>query len=102
MATECLAQGIENLQVEYGLDTNGDGAANVYIANPTQAQLQNTVSARIYVLARTADPDIKYTNTKTYSISNAPAYTPADNFYRRVFSITIGMHNLKTLSALRS
>jgi len=102
MATECLAQGIENLQVEYGLDTSGDGAANVYIANPTQAQLQNMVSARIYVLARTADPDIKYTNTKTYSISNAPAYTPADNFYRRVFSITIGMHNLKTLSALRS
>jgi type IV pilus assembly protein PilW len=102
VATECLAQGIENLQVEYGLDPDGDGRPNVFLANPTFAQMQTAVAARVYVLARSSDADIQYTNQKTYRLSNAPAYTPADNFYRRVFSITVGLRNLASLRRLRS
>lgn len=102
MDTECLAQGIEDLQIEFGLDEDGDGRPNLYLANPTLAQLQIAVSARIYVLARTSDPDLRYTNPKTYRIGNAPEYTPADNFYRRVFSISVGINNLRSLQELRS
>lgn len=100
--TECLAQGVENLQMEYGLDPDGDGEPNVFVANPTFAQMQSAVAARFYVLARSADPDIQYTNQKTYQLSNAPAYTPADNFYRRVYSVTVGLRNLATVRRLRS
>jgi len=100
MVTECLAQGVENLQLEFGLDTNGDGDPNIYLPNPTPAQMQTAVSARIYVLARSAQPDIRYTNEKSYSISNAPVYEPNDNFYRRVFSIVVGLRNLKALRNL--
>ena len=102
MVTECLAQGIENLQVEFGLDGDGDGEPNVYVENPTLGQMQSAVSARIYVLVRSAEADRRYTNPKTYEISNAPVYTPADNFYRRVYSITIGLRNLSSLQRLRS
>jgi type IV pilus assembly protein PilW len=101
MATECIAQGVENLQVEYGLDTDGDGDPNAYVSSPTLAQLQMAVSARIDLLTRSAEDDIRYDNDKTYSISNAPDYTPDDNFYRRVYSITVGLHNLKSLRVLR-
>jgi type IV pilus assembly protein PilW len=100
MVTECLAQGVENLQVEVGLDSNGDGDPNVYLPNPTPAQMQNAVSARVFVLARSTQPDIRYTNEKVYSISNAPAYAPNDNFYRRVFSVVVGLRNLKALTNL--
>ncbi len=100
MVTECLAQGVEDLQLEFGLDTNGDGTPNVYVPNPTPAQMQTAVSAKIYVLARSTQPDIKYTNAKSYSISNAPLYEPNDNFYRRVFSIVVGLRNVKSLRIL--
>lgn len=100
MVTECLAQGVEDLQVEVGLDSNGDGDPNVYLPNPTPAQMQNAVSARVFVLARSTQPDIRYTNEKVYSISNAPAYAPNDNFYRRVFSVVVGLRNLKALTNL--
>lgn len=102
MTTECLAQGIENLQVEFGLDSDGDGEPNLYVPDPTLDQLQTAVAARIYVLARTTDEDFQYTNDKTYEISNAPAYTPADNYMRRAFSIDVGLHNVAGLHRLRS
>lgn len=95
--TECLAQGVENLQIEFGLDVNADGSPDGYVANPTPAQMLNAVSAEIYVLTRSATPDFRYTNDKTFTVSNAPAYTPADNFYRRVFSVSISLRNLRSL-----
>lgn len=98
---EVLAYGIENLQVEYGLDGDGDGEPNVYLSNPTLEQMQTAVSAQISILARSAERNAQYTNDKTYSIGNAPDYTPADNFYRRAFSITVGLHNLRNLRRLQ-
>ena len=86
MITECLATGIENLQIEYGVDTTDDGQPNVFLTNPTLAEMQTVVSARVFLLARTTDIDTRYTNTKTYSISNAPDFVPGDSFHRRVFS----------------
>ena len=102
MIDECLAQGVEDLQVEFGLDTNADGEPNIYVPNPTFAQMQSAVTARIFVLSRSADPDDRYTNPKTYQISNAPAYTPADSFYRRVYSVTVSLKNMAALQRLRS
>jgi len=96
--TECLATGIEDLQIEYGIDTTDNGNPNIYLPNPTLAQLQTVVAARITLLARTIDPDTLYDNDKTYSLSNAPDYTPADNFHRRVFSTTVGIQNIRSLN----
>lgn len=101
MVDECLAQGIEDLQIEYGIDTSGDGRPNGYVDDPTQAELQSAVTARVFLLARTADPDRRYTNEKTYQIGNAPAFAPADNFYRRVYSVTVGLRNVSSLNNLR-
>lgn len=100
MNTECIARGIEDLQVEYGLDTNGDGSANRYLTNPTLAELQQAVSARVYLRARTLIEDRRYTDDRTYTVSNAPAVTPADNFHRRVYSTTVTIHNLRNMQRL--
>jgi len=95
METECIARGVEDLQLEYGVDDNEDGSVDFYMTDPTQAQLENTISARIYLLARTAEMDRSYQDNKTYSLSNADDYTPGDSFRRRVFSTTVGIANIR-------
>jgi len=100
MTTECLATGIEDLQIEYGIDTSEDGHPNIYSANPTLTDIQNVVSARIFLLARTTDIDTRYTNDKTYSISNTPDYVPTDSFHRRVFSTSVSIQNIRSLNMM--
>lgn len=100
MTTECLAAGIENLQVEYGVDTTADGNPNVYLSSPSLADMQNVVSARIFLLARTSAIDTLYTNQKTFSLSNSPDYSPADSFHRRMFSTTVSIQNIRNLNIM--
>jgi len=100
MTSECIATGIEDLQIEYGIDSTADGNPNSFLANPTLVQMQNVVSARIFLLARTTDIDTRYTNDKTYLIGNAPAFIPADNFRRRVYSTTVSIHNIRIINIM--
>jgi prepilin-type N-terminal cleavage/methylation domain-containing protein len=100
MTTECLARGVEDMQIEFGIDTDNDGSANVYLAAPLASQMSQVVSAKIYLLVRSEESDISYVNDKVYTLSNAAAYTPNDNFYRRTFSTTVGVRNLRNLNRL--
>jgi len=100
MTTECLATGIEDLQIEYGIDNTEDGHANVYLTNPTLTEMQNVVSARIFLLARTTEIDTRYTNDKTYSLSNSGDYQPDDSFHRRVYSTSITIQNIRTMNMM--
>jgi prepilin-type N-terminal cleavage/methylation domain-containing protein len=97
---ECIAQGIERVQFEFGIDTDGNGSVNAYVPNPTAAQLSELAAIRIYVLARSVRGDPSYVNPKTYQLSNEPAFTPNDNFYRRVFASTIMVRNVNNLRQL--
>lgn len=100
MTTECIAAGIENMQVEYGIDVTGDGFTNLYLPNPTLLQMQSVVAARVTLLARAADIDTRYENAKTYLLSNADPYTPQDNFHRQTVSTTVGIQNIRSLNAM--
>jgi type IV pilus assembly protein PilW len=100
MTSECLAAGIEDLQIEYGIDLNDDGNPNVFLPNPTLAQIQSVVSARIFLLARTTKVDRRYQNNKAYTVSNAPLYAPGDNFHRRVVSTTVSIQNVRSLNMM--
>jgi type IV pilus assembly protein PilW len=98
--TECVAEGIEDLQIEYGLDPDGNGTVNHYVADPTLEELQQVVAARISLLARTVQPDRKYTDNRTYQVGNAAPYTPNDQFHRRLYAVTVTIHNLRNLKRL--
>lgn len=98
MVETCLAQGVESLQIEYGIDTDVDGVANIYTSTPSNAQLQTQlVSVRIHLLMRAVDADPGYTNNKTYNIGDLANYAPADNFYRRVYTTTVLVRNTRNL-----
>lgn len=97
-----LAEGIENLQLEYGVDTTvpSDGIADAYwtaadiplatdtplVADP-QRQWNNVVSVKAFVLARNTEPTAGYTNTKKYVLNSsgdpATGVGPFNDGYRR-------------------
>ena len=95
IVTESIALGVEDMQIEYGIDTNTDGFADRYLSDPTAAQMQQVTTCRIYLLMRSTEADENYSNVRTYTYSNSPLspYTPGDKFYRRTFSTTVKVRN---------
>lgn len=100
MVDECIARGVESLQLEFGVDPDGDGAANRYISAPTAAQMAQVVSIRASLLVRSQTPQPGYANDKLYRIGNRPDYRPADGFFRRVYTATVNTRNLNSQSGL--
>jgi type IV pilus assembly protein PilW len=73
-----LVEGIENMQLDYGMDTDGDGYPNNYITNPaTSTDWSNVMAVRINLLARNIDCTASYQDTKTYNLGLASGITPA-------------------------
>lgn len=88
-----VARGIEYFHVMFGIDTDTDGTANAYVSEPSDAEMAQAVTARVYVLARSLDPDYSYTNDKTYQLGDVTRSGNGDNFYRRVFVTTVKLRN---------
>lgn len=102
MTTEVLVDGVENLQIEFGVDEDDDFIANYYTAAPTAAEIADAVSARIYVLAVSVNEIPEYNNDKTYALGSTTVNAANDGFYRRVFSTTVVLRNPTNLIALDS
>lgn len=100
--TNCIAQGVETLQVEYGLDTDGDGFPERYQNGLAAADAGAIAAVRVSLLARGSKPDSQYSNEKTYTIANYSLDKSAapDNFYRRVYSTTVQTRNPTNLRTL--
>jgi type IV pilus assembly protein PilW len=101
-----LVEGIENLQVEYGVDTDpaatnavtgvpGDGAPdNAYLTAPTLADWGNVVTAKVFVLARNTERSAGYTDNKSYQLGTAAVpVTPGGNFKRHLYSAEVRLVN---------
>ena len=105
-----LVEGIEELNIEYGLDNNADGAPDIYTADPSNytyagctacdalSNWQRVVTARITLLARNTEPSPNYTDPKTYTIGldaagNPITRTPGDNYRRHVYTSLVRIVN---------
>ena len=102
MTTEVLVDGVENLQIEFGVDDDDDFIANYYTAAPTAAEISNAVSARIYVLVVSVNEIPEYTNDKTYTLGSTTVNAANDGFFRRVFNTTVVLRNPSNLTGLDS
>jgi type IV pilus assembly protein PilW len=108
-----LVEGVENLQLEYGLDTNvpTTGSPAVYTANPSNYNgcaptpavcvnyWRNSIAVQINLLARNQTATQGYTDTKTYILGLtaagvANAVGPFnDGFKRHVYSTVARLYN---------
>ena len=46
VTTEAIAQGIQDMQIEYGIDRSGDGYADEYVAGPTVDEMDRVITIR--------------------------------------------------------
>ena len=99
-----LIEGVENLQILYGEDTdadsdgaNGDGTANRYVAiDEENLDPDRIVSVRLSVLARSLNNNLTTTPSPyTYPpwVNPPTLTTPADKRLRKVFTTTITLRN---------
>ncbi|MEN8206692.1 MAG: PilW family protein [Pseudomonadota bacterium] len=93
---EEIAYGVENLQVQYGLDTGPPAnSVNSFVnaAGPTDPMWDQVIAVRIWLLIRSECPDTGYTNDTIYSMggANLPAFN--DSYRRKLYTSTIRLRN---------
>jgi prepilin-type N-terminal cleavage/methylation domain-containing protein len=94
-----VANGIEHIQFQYGVDSNTDFSVNRYYnaddLSNDEAVLPNwtqVVTTRFWVLVRADCPTNGYNNTKSYVMGDT-TYTVNDNFKRQMYSTTVTTRN---------
>lgn len=111
-STVPLVEGIEEMQLHYGLDTNGDGMPDVYVANPNdypggacpapacpRDNWTNVVTVQFHLLARNLETSPGYSEgTKKYILGKDAAgsdieRTPGDGYRRHVYSGLVRVAN---------
>lgn len=86
-----LVGGVENMQIEYGLDTNADRAVDSYVAAGAVANWNQVVAVRISLLMASPDNNV-VTSQQTYNY-NKVAVPAGDRRMYQTFTTTIGIRN---------
>ena len=96
IAVRSVTPGVENLHLEFGVDTTGDGAADgfqVSNADPINTppfNWQDVVSVKVYALTRDQDTTAGYSSSKEFPMgARTLVITPNDAYKRSVFASTI-------------
>jgi len=98
MQAQVLVEGVEDMQIEWGVDgTDTDLAPDYYTNNPDGAQLSRAVTARIFLLMRSVNPVTGYVNDKSYNLGSKVVAAKNDAFYRRVYATTVQLRNSEML-----
>ncbi len=88
---EELIDGIEQLQILYGVDTNNDDHPNQYVTSTNVADMNDVMAVRLMLLVRSADTNV--TEGAQIVTYNGADTTAADNRLRQVFTSTITLRN---------
>lgn len=91
-----LVEGVENMQLDYGVDTEGVGGPSYpFIQSPTVAQWPNVVAVNISLLVRNPAETVGYDDDKTYSLGLAGSVGPFNDRYKRhVYSSGVRVVNV--------
>ena len=98
----CLVNGIESLQVELGVDTDGDAIPDEFVSDRVAdvagaVDADTVLSMRVHLLVRSLEPvRSSATESRTWNLGNQTLTTnatPDDQYYRRVFTTTVPRNN---------
>ena len=92
-AAQELIEGIENMQIKYGVDTDADNTPNFYVdsAGLTAAQMNQVTGVRISLVTTTLEDNLS-TQAVSYNVFGTTT-TPSDRKIRRTFNTTIAIRN---------
>jgi type IV pilus assembly protein PilW len=100
-----VVDGIEDIQFDYGMDTDAVGAAgygapdvftnttaHASLTPTTVAEWENVLSVKIYLLARNVDRTGSYADAKTYSLGPV-SVTPGGPYKRHAYAEVVRLNN---------
>ena len=93
-APEELAEGVERMQLLYGVDTNNDRVLDAYVAANAVANWDQVLSVRVALLLRSSSEVAKAElNTTTYDLNGTIYDPPDDRRMRQVLTTTVSLRN---------
>ncbi|MBT8092483.1 MAG: PilW family protein [Gammaproteobacteria bacterium] len=87
-----FVDGIENLQILYGEDTNGSGTPNYFVPEGQVTDMNAVVSVRIAIVTRSSDDFLTDGIAQNYSVHGTNVVAP-DQRLRQVYTSTIAVRN---------
>lgn len=88
---EELIEGVEQMQVLFGVDTDADGTPNQYLTSDNVADLNQVTALRVSLVVRSENDGVLEDN-QTYTLNGQNIVAP-DRRLRQVFSSTIALRN---------
>jgi type IV pilus assembly protein PilW len=89
-----IVEGVENMQFQYGIDTDLDGAANQFSAADKVTDWSQVMAVRFALLVNSLEPVSREKDEATYVLLDAPEIPAAsDMLRRRVFFGTVVLRN---------
>ena len=86
-----IANGVENMQILYGLDTTGDGIVENYVKADAVANWEQVAAVRISLLVAGNDDNVT-TSKQKYTYNGGPVEA-LDQRLRQVFTTTVSVRN---------
>ena len=100
MQAEIIAEGVENMQILYGLDTSvpGDNIVDAYVTAAGVTDWKQVMVVRIDLLVRAPSVEGHYTNSNAYpSFGDYPIAAANDKYRRRIFTTSVHIRNHRKL-----
>jgi type IV pilus assembly protein PilW len=93
-----VAYGVDNLQLRYGLDTNGDDSVDAYLdagdsGLDEDSEWDQVIAVRYWLLTRAECAERGYSNDNTYTMGDV-TITPNDGFRRQLYQSTVQLRNI--------
>lgn len=101
LATQELIEGIENMQILYGVDNNSDGSPDAYVDADAVGNWNRVVGVKATLLVSTIEETGLDVDTKTYDVYSTPANAGDDvgpfndRRSRKLVSATVLLRNLQ-------
>jgi type IV pilus assembly protein PilW len=90
-----IAEGIEHLHFEYGIDNDGTGEPDEYLeAIIDPGDWQDVVAVRVHLLVRNATPTHGHSDDRTYRLGQEVIEAPGDAYKRQAYSTTVRLNNV--------
>lgn len=82
--TQTIAENIEDMQLQYGVDSNSDGRPDQWNPAAGVSDWNSVIGVQIFLLAKSSKMEKDYTNNHVYAFADRPAAGPYNDRYHRL------------------
>ncbi len=97
LSVDPVAEGVEQFQLKYGEDLDGDYIVDQYEDADSVSDWNNILSVRFSLVVRSTNADMSVNDTATYSLLDDFDYTPATSdsqYVRKVYTRVVQLRNM--------